>query len=362
MKGLDKALKELDKMAQNEREALEEARKAQEEANRLRQEAEEKERKATEAQTKIEIARNATEEAREAAESIDSTNSNNKNNGKKILTAVGAIVLIGALAVGGYVLIKEVKSGKIKDDNDLDRSMSDSLDETENNSTSYDEENNILLVEDNYEPLTNENFENLVSEYAKKYNEEYDGIIETKDIVKFASIANIDVLSEDNKDLASELFGEQSKEEYLNDAAKLIGATVMYNFNEWNSTLSTKNFIRVSNIIYGEQKDKMLKIEEYTDRIASAVIMNDEDLVNNIVSEFLTDMNSGSLSKLDDGVGFAAQVNIAVIADGIARNYLNKENFDMFQVLKTSEKYVSNIFTEYEECTNTNSDVKTLTK
>jgi len=215
---------------------------------------------------------------------------------------------------------------------------------------------------DAYEPLTTENFENLVSEYANKYSSEYDGIVETKDIIKFASIANIDLLSEENRELANELFSNQTKEEYLNDAAKLIGTTVMYNFKQWNTSLSTKDFIKVSDIIYGEQKDKMLKIEEYTDRIASAVIMNDTELVNNIVSEFLTDMNSESLSKLDDGVGFAAQVNIAVIADGIARNHLNKENFDMFQVLKTSEKYVSNIFTEYEECASVDDDVKTLTK
>lgn len=212
----------------------------------------------------------------------------------------------------------------------------------------------------NYEPLTTENFESLVSEYANKYSDEYDGVVSTKDITKFASIANIDLLSEENSELASTLFGNQTKEEYLNDAAKIIGATVMYDFNKWNSTLSTKDFIKVSDIIYGEQKEQMIKIEEYTDRIASAVNKDDADLVNNIVSEFLTDMNSGSLSKLDDGVGFAAQVNIAVIADGIARNYLNKENFDMFQVLKTGEKYVSNIFTEYDNCVN--SDTKTLVK
>ena len=113
----------------------------------------------------------------------------------------------------------------------------------------------------------------------------------------------------------------------------------MHNFTVWNATHSTEGFIRVSDAIYGEQREQMKKIEEYTDRIAAAVNQGDKDLVNQIVSEFLTDLNSGSLSKLDDGVGFVAQVNIATIADGIARNYLNKENFDMFQILKTSEKY-----------------------
>ena len=73
----------------------------------------------------------------------------------------------------------------------------------------------------------------------------------------------------------------------------------------------------------------------------------------------ITELNSGSLSKLDSGVGFGAQIYIALISDGIARNYLNKENFDMFQILKTSEKYVSNIFTMYESCKTTE---KTLSR
>ena len=311
-------------------------------------------------------------EATDAADKVEE-NKNDGKNARRIVTTIGAIILISALSIGGYVLIKEARSGKVKDSKST-KSASDTLDNN-GRTNNYDAENNELLVvetekpelidifaDDEFEPLTTENFEILVSDYANKYNKEYEDIVTTKDIVKFAAITNIDMLSEDNRELANQLFGEQSKEEYLNDAAKLIGATVMYNFTQWNSSLSTKDFIRVSNLVYGEQKDKMLKIEEYTDRIASAVNMNDEELVNKIVDEFLTDMNSGSLSKLDDGVGFAAQVNIAVIADGIARNHLNKQNFDMFQVLKTSEKYVSNIFTEYEECANGKNDVKTLTK
>ena len=57
---------------------------------------------------------------------------------------------------------------------------------------------------------------------------------------------------------------------------------------------------------------------------------------------------------MDDGVGFASQVNIALIADIFAAGYLNQENFDMLQILKTSEKYVSNIFSVYEGCSSTN--------
>ena len=312
-------------------------------------------------------------------EENDSVNSDTETKRIKIekgILVVSSVALVISLLAAGYVIARDARSGKIKD-NKPTKSTSDTLDRNSDNNVvnNYDSENNELLVvetekpelidifaDDEFEPLTTENFEVLVSDYANKYNKEYEGIVTTKDIVKFVAITNIDMLSEDNRELANQLFGEQSKEEYLNDAAKLIGATVMYNFTKWNAESNTENFIRVSDLVYGEQKDKMLKIEDYTDKIASAVNMDDKELVNKIVDEFLTDMNSGSLSKLDDGVGFAAQVNIAVIADGIARNYLNKQNFDMFQVLKTSEKYVSNIFTEYEECANGKDDAKTLIK
>ena len=211
----------------------------------------------------------------------------------------------------------------------------------------------------NYEGLTTERFEDLVANFMNKYNDVYEQKVNTNDVTKFATITNIDVLCEDNPELIGTVANGATREEFLNDGAKIIGATVMYDFSKWDSTNSTKEFVKVSELVYGEQKEKMLKIEEYVDRIADAANQDDAVLVNSIVREFLIDMNSGSLSKLDDGVGFAAQVNIALIADVIARNYLDQQNFDMLQVLKTSEKYISNIFTEYERCTG---DVKTYTR
>ena len=413
----DKALESLDKKSQFLENSIINDEKLIEEASKQIEEAHDRQILARDSRSKIAVARDHIEEAKKAMADVsdidmeetnekvddnsstvldetssrsnvvnneetasDDTNNNTQlvvyddnddekeqksDTGRKIVTAIGVIVLLGALAAGGYSLIKEARSGKVKrlPATPTPAPVSDTLLEDENaNENVAENEISILFGDEDYEPLTTENMENLVSEYANKYSEEYDGIVDTKDIVKFAAIANIDVLSEDNKELAGQLFGEQPKEEYLNDAAKLIGATVMYNFKQWNGSLSTKDFIRVSDLIYGDQRDKMLEVEDYTDRIASATNMNDEELVNKIVSEFIEDLNSGSLSKLDDGVGFAAQVNIAVIADGIARNYLNQENFDMFQILKTSEKYVSNIFRVYEECNNTENDVKTLTK
>ena len=133
----------------------------------------------------------------------------------------------------------------------------------------------------------------------------------------------------------------------------------MHNYNVWVETNSTDGFIKVSSVIMGTQKDKMLKIEEYENKIANASNNGDSDLVNKLVSEFLDDLNSGELSKLDDGVGFAAEIVLAEVSDVIARNDLNQPNFDMLQVLKTGEKYVSNIFTVYDKC---KSNDKTLSR
>ena len=275
----------------------------------------------------------------------------------------GAAVVL--LLAGGWKLYKEAKEGNIELSSISTKAITETATpearEAQTGDVTHDYANNEAVVITEapvaevetpiYEELTNDNFEYLVATYADMYNEAYaKANVSTEDITEFVAIATVDLLAEENPELLSQIAAGQTKEEFLNDAAKVIGASVMHNFTVWNATHSTEGFIRVSDAIYGEQREQMKKIEEYTDRIAAAVNQGDKDLVNQIVSEFLTDLNSGSLSKLDDGVGFVAQVNIATIADGIARNYLNKENFDMFQILKTSEKYVSNIFTVIDRC------------
>ena len=291
---------------------------------------------------------------------------NKKTNGKKIAIGVVCVFTAAALLAGGYVLGRHNVFGKKDNDDDKDNdkdstSVSEEVDNKDNNSNLYfDYENNEILVNDNYVPLDETKFEELTVNFAKILNDK-EVSIATDDIVKFAVVTNIDKLAEDSPELLVEYMGTQSKEEYLNDAANVIGSTVMYNYNVYTKTNNTEDFIKVSELVSGSQKENMLKIEEYTDKIADAVKANDKDLVNSLVSEFITDLNSGELSKLDNGVGFAAQVNIALISDVIARNYLNQENFDMLQILKTSEKYVSNIFTIYENCNN-DKDIKTLTK
>ena len=298
----------------------------------------------------------------------EETTNNTKKSGVIGGIAIGAAAVL--LLGGCWQLIKQSKTGEVKpvpapapENNEDVKEMPANNEEIIK--YNYDENEVVVITEPEVtaepvekEELTTQNFESLVATYANKYSNEYSAVT-TEDITKFAVVANIDLLAEENPELIKEIAGEKTKEEFLNDGAKLIGATVMNNFNVWNATHSTEGFVKVSDVIYGEQKDKMIKIEEYVDRIAAAANAGDADLVNQIVSEFILDMNSGDLSKLDDGVGFVAQVNIAMIADGIAKDYLNQENFDMLQILKTSEKYVSNIFTVYERCAG---DVKTRTR
>lgn len=208
------------------------------------------------------------------------------------------------------------------------------------------------------EELSTENFEKLVAEFAKPYIE--NGInVTTEDITKFVSFVNIDKLAEENPELASELFGTQTREEYLNDAAKIIGMTYMYNHNIYEKEQSTENFIRISDAVYGPQKEKLQLVEEYVTKVAASQGNSEE--VNKIVSDFLLNLSDPTreLSYLDDGVGFGMQVDIALILNSIGGNDLNQENRDWLQELTSSEKYVSNIFTVYERCT---TDANTRTR
>lgn len=271
---------------------------------------------------------------------------------KKGKIIVGSVAVLLAAVTAGYVITRESKKGQVKI---IPTSPTTSMNDTI--STDSRQGDNLVIETTNKEnEIDQDKFEDLAGSFTKKYGSKISSV-STEDIVKFIALTNIDNIYENNTELAKSLFDKDSSEEFFNDAFKVIGAVVMYDFNEWNQNNSTKNFIKVSDVVIGSQKDKMIKIENYVDKIAKAANDNNEELVNKIVSEFLNDMNSGELSKLDDGVGFASQIYIAVISDGIAHNYLNQENFDMLQVLKESNKYISNMFAIYNEC---NKNIKTL--
>ena len=218
--------------------------------------------------------------------------------------------------------------------------------------------NDISNIASKDESLSQENFQNLVSDFAQEFVDNKVNIT-TEDLVKFVSIVNIEELKEENPELASQLFGTQTKEVYLSDAGKVIGMTYTYNRNVFEKEQSTDNFIRISDSVYGEQKEKLQIIEGYVDKIAK-VRYNAEE-VNVLVSQLLNELGNPTsmISYLDCGVGFGMQVSIELIRSYLAKDTLNKENSDMLTAFTSAEDYVSNIFTIYDGCL---SSSKSLTK
>ena len=244
--------------------------------------------------------------------------------------------------VGGHFIGQGISSA-IK--NSKDSKVEDVADDTDD----LDISNDINNIIEQDEGLNAENFENLVVEFAKPYVDNNVNVT-TEDLIKFVSIVNIDKLVEENPEFASELFGTQTKEEYLNDAAKIIGMTYTYNRNVFEAEQSTKNFLRISNAVYGSQKELLQEVENYVDKVAETRF--DSEKCNEVISELILKLGdpTSDLSYLDDGVGFGMQVYIELIRSYIAKDVINQQNFDMLSTMTSSEEYVSNIFTAYDKC------------
>lgn len=197
--------------------------------------------------------------------------------------------------------------------------------------------------------LTTEEFQQVTAKFAKLYTDRNLNIT-TEDLVKFVSIVNIDRLIEDNPELASELFAGQSKEEYLNDAAKVIGLTYTYNRNIYQKTGKTDGFIKISDSAFGDQKHALQIVETYVDLIATYSYDAEQAnlYITNLIME-LGDPNS-SLSYLDDGIGYGMQVSIELIRGCIAKDVISQKNLDALTLLTSSEEYISNIFAVYDKC------------
>lgn len=284
---------------------------------------------------------------------------------KRFIAGFLAGTFIGTL--GTYLGMKKVEANEKKkeitsmvDDNDKLSAESNTFSATEPTELVIVDATETIEIKN--DELTTEKFKQLVKDFSRAYIENNINVTET-DLEKFVAIVNIDELVEDNPSLARELFAIQSKEEYLNDAAKVIGMTYMYNNNLYEKEKKTDNFINVSDAIYDEdQKAKIQMVEDYVSSIAHA--NGNKEEINKIVEEFLFSLSDpqSELSYLDDGVGFGMQVDIALILNSIARNDLNKENRDWLQELTSSEKYVSNIFTVYDGCNDSYGISSTYTK
>lgn len=176
------------------------------------------------------------------------------------------------------------------------------------------------------ETLTTEEFETLAANFIKTLQDKNLNVT-TEDIMKFVSIVNIDRLVVENPELASELFQSYTKEQYVQDAANIIGRTCAYNAKVFNDEKSTENFIRISDSLYGEQKQQLQIIESYVDRIAS--VYYDAEQVNGIVSELSARLIAGDLQNLDYGVQFGMQVSIELIRSYMAKDALTDANRDV---------------------------------
>lgn len=193
------------------------------------------------------------------------------------------------------------------------------------------------------EGLTTEEFTNLVANLAKIYQDKNVDLT-TEDITQFVAIINIDDLTQDNKELASELFANSTKEEYIQNAAKTISETVMYNAKVFEEEKSTENFIRISDALYGESKESLVVIESYVDEIAK--VYYDKEQVNELVSELITRLVTGDLNTLDNGAQFGMQISIELIRSYIAKDVLTNVNKDVLTDITRLD--VSGIMNTYD--------------
>lgn len=269
------------------------------------------------------------------------------------------ITLVGGhfLAAGIAKLRKEKEVNKQEDayEETYEEETKLEVEETTNDINISQDIDNIVVKD---ETLNQENFENLVADFSKQFIDNNINV-STEDLVKFVSIVNIDKLSEENPELASQLFGTQTKEVYLSDAANVVGMVYTYNRNVFEEEKSTENFIRISDSVSGDEKAKLQVIESYVDDIAK-VRYNAEN-VNELVENLINDLGTptSEISSLDNGTGFGMQVCIELIRSYFAKDTLNSRNYQRLTALSSAEEYVSNIFTIYDTCM---SSSKTLTK
>lgn len=218
------------------------------------------------------------------------------------------------------------------------------------NKDEIDDESN--LIDEDFEEdviLTDEDFEELCVDRIKAFND-VDLPVSEKDMIVYLMGTNSDKLAEDNYELINNIIGEKSEIEVINDFGKVCAAIAMNNFKCFQN--KSDKFIKVSDSIFGSQKDMMIEVETYIDNIVNEY--DDSDKVNTYVSELFEELNSGKLSKLDDGVGFSMSSYLMLLDAMDKSSYivLNEENRSMLAQLITSEKYVSDIKAIFTNCGN----------
>lgn len=401
----------------------EEQRRKIEEAERLAEQAEkdaaEARRLADERRRQLEIeiaAEEAAEEARrrEAEENIgwyeepEHEEKHTESKGSGIRGFVAGVALT-AILTGGYFLVKNnLKKGDTKSpvqtyvsedtltvNEDNNRIIVNTNGEetevvirAEEEATepnySFNYEAPVVVPVDNNEPLTvaydtltNDKFESLAASNLKMIKDK--GLtLNEADVLKFVAIVNINKLSQDNPELLASLIGNQNPDEFRGDSQKVLGASVMYNYQTYLANGNDNDFIKLSSFVFDEtEKAKVIEVENRVHEIGLNKDNNEE--MNALVNKLLRDLASptSSISYFEPGVGFGLQLTLEPVRGlyGMAKDFmtvtLDDTNADLIKYFvpyaEDEQKYVDNAqLTGYflmvndilADCTNTSSRTK----
>ena len=179
---------------------------------------------------------------------------------------------------------------------------------------------------------------------------------------------NIDTLAEDNKELISEIIGEQDPTEVFADADKVIDTIMTYHYEYYYSDddaiikafeagVAYKHdidgFVKLSDFIYDkDQKEIVMEIEKRIAEINDSV--RDNEKMNELVYKLLKDMigATSKLSLLEDGTNYAVEWLYIELIRGMfgmdlnGHTTLNPTNDDLVKYyvsyVDDEQKYVDN--------------------
>ncbi len=325
MDNFDSLLKELDRVLEEQKNRQEEAKNEQTMAEEMKAEAVKKEAEARARLAELEQARIKASEAQAAFNSVRSTvadehsadqayaNTGSKKKSGGFFTGLVVGVAALSLLIGGFKLLKDVKSGEIRTSIIASDTRTDEEKElADKYGITYD--GSVATVKSaEYVELTTEEFETLLAKSVKSIKDK--GItLDEADIIKFVTIVNIDKLSQDNPELLIQIIGDQNPDQVKLDAQKVMGALEMYNYNQYFATGNRDGFILASEFVFdANEQAKLAVIEE---RIAEIALAKDDKVkMNELIHSLFIDMldPQNELSYLESGVGFGAQLDLEPI-------------------------------------------------
>ena len=210
------------------------------------------------------------------------------------------------------------------------------------NTTEATQESTQNLIDTN-DKLSDESYQEMVSDFAveiKKLG------LSAEQILRFCSIENINTIFRENCELGKNLFNGVSNVQYVNDAAAVLAAVEIHNANYWEENKNLDGFVWLSSSVIDEKdREGMQLVEDYVCKIANAAASGDSAMVNDLVSELICELQSGSLSRLSDGCRFAISSYLELLYDCVAKDYLNDINCDNLNELRNlSSALLDNIF------------------